>query len=941
MLVRSETDSPAARAIRPAFGALAVLAVLAVLLIHASAAVASAEPLAYQTNDYGNGGFHDILPPGQNGLTNVLSLALFKLDGTRPAHSFDQYPMYSNLLYHAPGLPAGDISKYFKDSSFGVPPGHVASVERPRDDGVIVRDSDFGIPHIYGSTRAGAEFAAGFAAAEDRLFEMDALRHAGRGQLAGFAGGSAGNRAMDQSTFINAPYTEAELQRQFDALPARYGSDGQQVVDDATSYVAGINLYIDEAKLNLTLMPAEYAAIDRPLGPDPWKVTDLLATASLIGGILGQGGGNQLSWAQILVGFRHRFGRSTGTTLFTDWRERNDPEAPTTVARRAFPYELPPAHPAPGSMALPDAGSVLFEPVVTGATGAAVTDISPLATRGATRSATRGAALRSGTRGLLALPGSDSNALLVAARHSASGHPLAVMGPQVGYFNPQILSEEDIHGPGLDARGASVAGLSLYVQLGRGQDYSWSATSAGQDIVHTFAVALCNADGSPPSVLSDSYVFRGRCTPIDMLTQTESWLPSLADSTDAGSETLTAGRTALGVVVARGTVAGRPVAYTRLRSTYGHEFDSALGFSDFDNPDRVQSAGDFQRAAARIGYTYNWFYADDRDIAYFNSGANPVADPRVDPTLPVDAAFEWRNFDPQSSTAAYTPPAAHPQAINQDFLTSWNNKQAAGFSASNSQYGSVYRSQLLDARIAGLIAGHRKTTLPALIGAMEDAGTVDLRADRVLPFVLAVLGPQTDPQLARAVADLTSWRADGSHRIDRSASGTYAHSRAIAILDAWWPLLVAGEFQPILGPTLYGQLSGQLSIDDPPNRGSGVPHVGSAYDTGWYGYVAKDLRRILGRPEAGAYHRVYCGRGSLTACRSMLQATLRQAIAKAADPAALYADPTCDAAGRPASQECFDSIAFSPVGATTVPSMAWVNRPTYQQAVEIPGHRPR
>jgi len=89
------------------------------------------------------------------------------------------------------------------------------------------------------------------------------------------------------------------------------------------------------------------------------------------------------------------------------------------------------------------------------------------------------------------------------------------------------------------------------------------------------------------------------------------------------------------------------------------------------------------------------------EIGYFNSGANPVADPRVDPALPVDAAYEWRNFDPQANTADYTPAAAHPQVANQDFITSWNNKQAPRFSASNSQYASVYRSQLLDARISG------------------------------------------------------------------------------------------------------------------------------------------------------------------------------------------------------------------------------------------------
>jgi hypothetical protein len=428
---------------------------------------------------------------------------------------------------------------------------------------------------------------------------------------------------------------------------------------------------------------------------------------------------------------------------------------------------------------------------------------------------------------------------------------------------------------------------------------------------------------------------------MDQLTQTESWTPNLADQTPPGSETLTAYRTALGIVVARATIAGRPVAYTRLRSTYGHEIDSALGFSDFNNPDRIHNAQDFQRAAYRIGYTYNWFYADDRDIAYFNSGANPVADPRVDPVLPVSSAYPWRNFDPQTQTADYTAFDQHPQVTNQDFITSWNNKQAPAYSASDAQYASVYRSQLLDARIAPLIASGRKATLPELVGAMEDAATVDLRADRDLPQILAVLGQPSDPQLAQAVADLRAWHADGSHRIDRTNTGAYAHARAIAILDAWWPLLVAGEFRPVLGPALYDELTAQLAIDDQPNHGSGMSHVGSAYDTGWFGYVEKDLRRLQRLPEAGAYHRVYCGAGSLPACRQMLEDTLRQAAALAADPATLYHDPTCAAANRPGDQECFDAISFRPIGVTTVPLMPWVNRPTYQQAVEIAGHRAR
>ena len=100
------------------------------------------------------------------------------------------------------------------------------------------------------------------------------------------------------------------------------------------------------------------------------------------------------------------------------------------------------------------------------------------------------------------LPKAMSNALLVSGANSASGHPLAVFGPQVAYFAPQILMEEDLHGPGIDAKGAAFPGVNLYVQLGHGRDYAWSATSAGQDIIDTFAVPLCDAT---------HYRFRGQC----------------------------------------------------------------------------------------------------------------------------------------------------------------------------------------------------------------------------------------------------------------------------------------------------------------------------------------------------------------------------------------------------------------------------------------------
>ncbi len=237
-----------------------------------------------------------------------------------------------------------------------------------------------------------------------------------------------------------------------------------------------------------------------------------------------------------------------------------------------------------------------------------------------------------------------SNALLVSGHDSASGHPLAVMGPQVSYFAPQILMEEDIHGPGIDADGAAFPGVNLYVELGHGTDYAWSATSAGQNIIDTFAVPLCNPSGGAVSTSSDDYVLHGRCVPMETLTDQESWSPNLADSTPAGSITLQTKRTAFGIVIARATIEGKPVVYTNLRSTYMHELDSATGFADFNNPAAMRTPQDFFNSANRIGYTFNWFYASSQHIAYFNSGQNPVRAPHTNPLFPSWSTSAWKGL---------------------------------------------------------------------------------------------------------------------------------------------------------------------------------------------------------------------------------------------------------------------------------------------------------
>src|SRR5215210_1225868 len=159
-------------------------------LLSAGTVAAAPQPEPYRTHDAG--GFRNVLPAGEGSNANAAQIAAFEAAHVYPPHSQDQLGMYFDLLGAVgahQSLRGSQISKYYKDASFGVKPGDVESTESPRGDVTIVRDG-FGVPHIYGSNRQGAMFGAGYAAAEDRLFMMDVIRHVGRAQLSTFAGGS-------------------------------------------------------------------------------------------------------------------------------------------------------------------------------------------------------------------------------------------------------------------------------------------------------------------------------------------------------------------------------------------------------------------------------------------------------------------------------------------------------------------------------------------------------------------------------------------------------------------------------------------------------------------------------------------------------------------------------------------------------------------------------
>jgi acyl-homoserine lactone acylase PvdQ len=726
---------------------------------------------------------------------------------------------------------ASDLTRYFKADRFGVS-GTVVRTERPRAGVRILRDR-WDVPQVYGRTRAEVEFGAGYATAEDRYVLMELLRGPGRLAALDVPGLDPFALATSGRQFVPTAATDARVAEQL-ALVRSAGAKGRQLYADVQSYVKGINAY--------------YAK--RGQGLRPWTTTDVIAVGSLLGADLGVGGGDEIRRSMFLDALMREQGAAQGLDTWRWLAQRQEPNTPVSLPG-TFPYDTQDP-PAPGNVVLDD-GS--FKPV-GGASALAFHYPSPIAA---------------------------SNALLVAGRRSATHHPLFVAGPQVGYTFPEILLELDLHGGGIDARGASFPGLSFYVLLGRGKDFAWSATSANSDIVDQYVETLCGGDDT-------HYLYNGECRA--MTTFDAGVLKG--NGTEPDRE-IAFRETMHGPVAGYATVGGRRVAISTKRSTRGRELLSALAFQDL-NTNRVHDPRSFFRAMNQLEFTFNWSYADDKNIALFSSGRLPIRAPDVASGLPTDGTrgHEWRGFEPL---------ARHARGVNppSGVILNWNNKPARGFSASDDtwSFGPVQRVQLLEAQVA-----KRKVhTLASLVGAMNAAATQDLRTVELLPALEQVLGSAPSAFDAQLLQRLEAWRAAGASRLDRDGDGKIDDPGA-AIMDASWPGLADAALRPRVG-ALSDRLKTLIAVDDPANS------QGSSYYGAWYSYVARQLA-TPGLDPAPLW-------AALDAAGRKLEAQ------QGADPSHWREDATKERL----------TFGFLPLTAR------WTNRPTFQQVISFDGHRPR
>jgi acyl-homoserine lactone acylase PvdQ len=479
--------------------------------------------------------------------------------------------------------------------------------------------------------------------------------------------------------------------------------------------------------------------------------------------------------------------------------------------------------------------------------------------------------------------------------------------------------------------------------------------------------------------------------------RTDTWtatptLASIGSGGSKGPETVTRNimRTHYGPVSATATVNGAPVAISIQRSTFNAELDTAVPFA-LASTHVVHDAPSFQRLFNACTGTFNWLYVDGKDVGYLHAGLYPLRHAAHDPDLPVwgDGRFEWASdqafpkgyFSAGGSTpypvrvtpvvAAQSDPldgdiewqnfmplAQHPQAVNppKGWITSWNNSPATGWWAADGlgSYGPTHRVDMLAKRLAAFQATGKKFDFGNMVEIMADAGFTDLRGQEVLPLLLQVLktGSMDDTQ-TQVAALMQSWIDAGSGswidgqpglgawRRDRDHDGKYDQRQAVLLMDAWYPHLIDTLLPQVTAidgggndPTSCSGLALQCRYDAPREQGS-------AFEYGYFQMMKRVLQMVLGTPGHTDYRVLKCaGTGTPADCRAAVVAALTQGLADLGGWAARDGwDGTTlvnvQTLMTGETVETYDAIVHQGFSLLPVAPMPWINRPTFQQVVEI------
>jgi penicillin G amidase len=308
----------------------------------------------------------------------------------------------------------------------------------------VIRDGH-GVPTIEAATLDNLFFAQGYVTAQDRLFQMDLLRRAARGELSEIVGDIALKHDREQRILGLRAMTEKGLET---ATP----EDQEQF----SAYARGVNAYIESHRDRL---PLEFRLLH--YSPKPWTMQDSLVIAYQMIETLSTSPHAALVREKVLA----KLGPELTGDLYVNssWRD-HPPTAP--LPSLDSPTENDDESRPTGALSLlltAPRSSDTFSPF-----------LQPF--------------FQNGER-----PALGSNNWVVSGAHTASGKPLLSNDMHLGHQMPNLWYEAHLRSGDFDVAGVTLPGYP-YVIVGHNRRVAWGFTNIGPTVEDAY-IETFNAAG--------------------------------------------------------------------------------------------------------------------------------------------------------------------------------------------------------------------------------------------------------------------------------------------------------------------------------------------------------------------------------------------------------------------------------------------------------------
>jgi penicillin G amidase len=323
---------------------------------------------------------------------------------------------------------------------------------------VTVERDNWGVPHIRAGSLEDAVEAQGYVVAQDRLWQMDILRRASRGQLSEILGKATLKIDKDFRNLNFGRAAERDLQLM--------SPESQRLLE---AYARGVNRFIEQHQETL---PMEFTLLKYK--PQPWQPSDSLVLTGYMYRTLTDTREREIQRAIVTA----KVGPELAKDLYSDESSMDhfmvgDPNVKEKATSDADSDEndddedqMDPEDVLKASLTHPDLQGTMSQPDLTAFFAAQVKQWLNES--------------QHDIRGTL-----GSNNWVVSGAHTATGKPLLANDTHLELTIPPIWYELHMSAPGWNVKGITFPGAPLII-IGHNDRIAWGFTNNGADVLDLY-----------------------------------------------------------------------------------------------------------------------------------------------------------------------------------------------------------------------------------------------------------------------------------------------------------------------------------------------------------------------------------------------------------------------------------------------------------------------